>query len=294
MVAVTAAASALLQPALARPAVPCAVVAASRTGVHVATGDEDVPVLSVVAPGGAKLPGGCLLAPLHRHVDHGHLATSDVLDRLREADQLLVGDGAVEFDGISVVIRRWWGQPVVRLPDRPSQLREGGEALVASLKRSRRSLPEEVAVAADRLAGVVGADHPSATARAVYAMVGLGPGLTPAADDVLVGALLCWHHLALAGWLGVELIAAEVADPVRDHLDRTGAVSAALLHHAIRGCGVPEALRLLDTLRTPADLDAALDALALVGQHSGSAMAYGISIAVGAVLGGFDAERVAR
>ena len=40
-----AAASVLVQGVLARPAVPCSVVAASRTGVHVTTGDPEVPLL---------------------------------------------------------------------------------------------------------------------------------------------------------------------------------------------------------------------------------------------------------
>ena len=298
----TAAASDLLRPVLARPAVRCEVVAASLTAVHVATSDPDVPVLSVVAAGGARLPGACVLAdgtsrrpPHHPHlVDHGDLAASHILDRLGVADFVLVGDGTITLDEISVVVRRWWGRPVVRMPGQPSALQAGAACLAIALDRSGRTLPEPVVAAVDQLATAVCTGDAMATNRAVQAMVGLGPGLTPAADDVLVGALLCWRHLALAGWPGAAATAGTVSAAVRRRLDRTGGVSAALLHHATRGCAMPEAHLVLDAFRVPTTVADAFDALARVGSDTGVSIAYGVDLALAAVLGAPEPEKVAR
>jgi hypothetical protein len=312
---VPAAASDLVRPLLAGPVVSCAVVAASRTAVHLATGDGDVPVLSVVAPGGVRLPGGCVLAdrggPAHHAfdhslldpaaahpalplvVDHGDLAAAHVIDRFGAAHRVLVGGGAISVDDWSIKIHRWWSAPDVRMPDRWPDLREGAAALATAVDQRAGTLPRTIVSAVDGLAAAVeGGDH-AAIESAVHEMVGLGPGLTPAADDVLVGALLGWHYLALAGWVGAMSVARTVSTAVGEQLHRTGAVSAALLHHAVAGNSVPEALFLLDALRTPGAVGAAVDALRRVGEDTGRSTAYGIKIAVQVVLGAFDPERVA-
>ena len=276
-----AAASILLEPVLARPAIQCALVAASRTAVHVATGDPDVPVLSVVAPGGARLPGALVLA-----------ASAGVLDRLGAGDSLLVGDGVVGTDDVTVTITRWWGIPSVRMPDDPEQLLAGVAALTRGLATAGRPPSGLVATASERLAHAARPGSAAALTDTVRAMVGLGPGLTPAADDVLVGALLCWHHLAAAGWTGATR-ADSVRTAVLTQLDRTTAVSAALLHHAARGVGVPEALLLLGALRTPEVVADAVADLACVGHDSGASMARGIAIAAGAVLAALEPGRLA-
>ena len=281
----TAAASALVRPVLARPVTACDVVAASRTAVHVATGDPDLPVLSVIAPGGVRLPGACVLARAQPEVGLALL-------RLGAADHLLVGDGTVGLPDLSVVVRRWWSRPVVRMPDRCPDLRAGAEALSSALGRAGRAMPPTVAEASDQLSDAIARDDGEATRRAVHAMVGLGPGLTPAADDVLAGALLCWHHLGLAGWPGAAASARTVLAAATERLDRTTAVSAALLHHASHGCSAPEALVLMDALRTPPAVAAALEGLVDIGHDTGSSVAYGVL--VGARASVLTADRLAR
>lgn len=271
--ALTAAASALVRPVLARPVSRCDVVAASSTAVHVATGDPDLPVLSVVAPGGARLPGACVLAGPPTEAALG-------LTRLGAADRLLVGDGTIGLPGSWVVVHRWWSAPVVRVPVGLPALRAGADALEAALDRTGRTGPTSVLGAVDALVEAVDRDDATATRPAVHAMVGLGPGLTPAADDVLVGALLCWHHLGLAGWPGSASSARTVWAAAAERLDRTSAVSAALLHHASRGGSLPEALGLLDALRSPLAVGAALQALVRVGHDTGASIACGIRIGV--------------
>jgi len=281
----TAAASALVRPVLARPVTACDVVAASRTAVHVATSDPDLPVLSVVTPRGARLPGACVLAG-------APAGAALALAQLGAADHLLVGDGTVGLPDLSVVVRRWWSQPVVRVPDCCPHLRAGAKALSSALVRAARAMSPTVIEAVDHLSDAIARDEKGATRRAVHAMVGLGPGLTPAADDVLVGALLSWHHLGLAGWPGAAASARTVLDAATERLDRTTAVSAALLHHASHGCSVPEALVLLDALRTPPAVAAALEALVDIGHDTGSSVAYGVL--VGARANVLTAESLAR
>jgi len=200
----------------------------------------------------------------------------------------------VRLDDMAVRVRRWWAPPSVRLPERPSALHDGAAALVIALEPAARTIPAVVAGAAGRLARAVGSGDARATARAVHAMVGLGPGLTPAADDVLVGALLCWHHLAAAGFGAAAATGGIVSTAVRERLDRTSAVSAALLHHAVRGSGVPEALLLLDALREPAAIASALDAVVRIGHDTGASIAYGVELAVSSVLAAVEPARVAR
>ncbi len=69
-------------------------------------------------------------------------------------------------------------------------------------------------------------DKPEQLSRAVAKLAGLGPGLTPAGDDYLIGAMAA---LWLTGRLGtMELIAATA-------IPRTSALSAAFLRAAARG-----------------------------------------------------------
>jgi hypothetical protein len=276
---VPAAASDLARPLLTGPAVCCAVVTTSRTALHADTGNDAVPVLSVFSPGGPMLPGACLLAHPLPHVS--------AIDHLR------VGGGKIRIDRFVVSIRRWWPQLSVSVPKQLSGLRAGSAALSVALDRSGRMLAEPVAESVDHLISAVTGRDGAATRRAVHAMVGLGPGLTPAADDVLVGALLAWYHLGRAGWPAATAVAGSVSAAVLEDRHRTTAVSAALLHHAIRGSSVREAVLVLDALRTPGGVAVAVDSLSRVGHDTGLSIAHGIKIAVGAVLGAFSPERVA-
>ena len=88
-------------------------------------------------------------------------------------------------------------------------------------------------------------DGDATVADAVRRLVGLGPGLTPAGDDVVAGALV-----ALAAGGDLER-AGVVLDAVRSCRHRTTALSAALLDHAAGGRAVPQLARLPARRRGP-------------------------------------------
>ena len=118
---------------------------------------------------------------------------------------------------------------------------------------------------------------------AVRSLVGLGPGLTPAGDDVVAGVLV-----ALVAGGDLER-AGVVLDAVRTCRHRTTALSAALLDHAAGGRAVPQLARYL---HAPGDPDA-LAGLLAVGGTSGAALALGarIGLSVGAARMTFPADR---
>jgi hypothetical protein len=113
----------------------------------------------------------------------------------------------------------------------------------------------------------------------VAAFLGLGPGFTPAGDDVLAGMLVT---LTAAGDPAARRLATaiEAADPAR----RTTAVSAALLRHAARGeCVQPlaDVLAAVDKGLNPAE---SVRRLRGVGHSSGAALLAGVRRALDLVL----------
>ena len=95
-------------------------------------------------------------------------------------------------------------------------------------------------------------------ARAAQVLGGLGPGLTPAGDDVLAGLLLVASALGYPGLDEIEV--------------RTNEISAAYLSWAARGQGIEAAHAVL------AGRSSALDRLLAIGATSGTAIAYGIGL----------------
>ena len=169
---------------------------------------------------------------------------------------------------------RYWDPGVPRL---------GGALATAPVARRAETLallatglpPDDVrawadlAVPLETALAPVRPDRAQVTA-AVEALVGLGPGLTPAGDDVVAGALVT---LAAA----VDEPRREVlVDAVDGLLPRTTTVSAALLREACRGRAVPQVSSVLRALAGSGDLDVALARLARVGHTSGPAMALGV------------------
>ena len=159
----------------------------------------------------------------------------------------LVGTGSVVVGPLTVRVARWWSPPVVRPP-------RDGPPRWADLAGLLRDVRPPVDVAGDP-----------------HDLVGRGPGLTPAGDDVLAGWLLAVHHRpALRGPLLPVVAAARGA---------TTALSAALLEEAAAGRAVPAALALADALAGHGDraaLEASLDRLLRVGHTSGAALAHGL------------------
>ena len=118
----------------------------------------------------------------------------------------------------------------------------------------------------------------------VLGLLGRGPGLTPAGDDLLAGLLL-----GLAGSPGLrDPLAAAV---LRHAPARTTWLSAELLRHAVAGHGVPAAVMVADAMAghgPPDALPRALPALLAVGHTSGAALARGLLLAAETLAGRLD------
>jgi hypothetical protein len=109
---------------------------------------------------------------------------------------------------------------------------------------------------------------------AVDGLLGLGPGLTPAGDDVLAGALCA---LAAAA---DEPRRRALTDATVGALPRTVPISAALLRQACRGRTVPQVADLLRAVAGSGDLEGVPGRLAAVGHTSGAALALGVRTAL--------------
>lgn len=194
--------------------------------------------------------------------------------RVRVGTPVTVGDGSIGVrDDAGVAVVRWW-RP------QPARIADLGLAAARAAEETHPDVDGAVAGAAGRLAAALsGAGDVGA---AVVGLLGLGPGLSPAGDDVLAGALV-----ALAAARQDPAGAADMADALDGAVraarpfERTTAVSAGLLAHARRGLGVPHLTSLVRALGRPdADVDAATGALLRVGHTSGAALHLGVLLAL--------------
>lgn len=183
---------------------------------------RDQEVLPLLGPGALALPGGLRVA-----------ARADLDDLgLRIGDEVTVGAGRViAHDGGLVVARTWRPQPIPSAELSPSARATALSALAGS---PHVEGDHDLGLAA--LARQVVQD----SARGPLAqLVGLGPGLTPAGDDVLCGLLLALRAT------GRERDRAALEGAVNPLLSRTTALSATLLRHAAGGYAVPPLVALL-------------------------------------------------
>jgi hypothetical protein len=228
---------------------------------------------------GSSDRGGGIVALLDR--DAVRLPIGIVLPGVagRLAQQLGTGSSVnlglrgVEFAGGGWPVQRWWNPRVPPLPMPPADGLSGQRNLSAisdpSVDPDPLACPSPAEVA-DGLAALAS----GSAEQAVRLLLGAGPGLTPAGDDVLCGALA-----ALAAWAPDSPSRSALADQVTDGIaaGRTTAISAALLEAAVAGCAIPELTRLLTAL-SGGDREGerrALGKLATIGASSGIAMAAG-------------------
>ena len=177
-----------------------------------------------------------------------------------------VGSGRVQLPGAVVTTIRW-------RPVRPPVLTDPGSCFARAAGCPTPDLPPALVEYTDELAMVLagGAVSPTALAAPVQALLGFGPGLTPAGDDVLTAALVALHA---AGDAATSSLAAAIA--AGRPFERTTALSAGLLHLAQTGLAVRQLTRFVEALGTPgADLTASGQALLRVGHTSGAAMYLG-------------------
>ncbi len=247
------AASLALLPLLEEPPRPARVLGGWPGAAHLGTASGEV--VTVVGPGGLRLPNAVVVPSPWEPPAGG---------------EVLVGGGGLAA-GASWrvrVVRTWDPAPRLgpvdasRLPSRLEGLQAG---LVAAGRHPWTSFPASLVAALARrdLGGAVAAAQP---------LLGLGPGLTPAGDDMLVGMLAAVRHLAadgdVAGAWGSE-IAARAGEG-------TTSLSATLLRLASRGQILPQVGQVLQALATGSGLRRALHGLLAVGHSSGPEMAWGL------------------
>ncbi|WP_166355086.1 DUF2877 domain-containing protein [Phytoactinopolyspora limicola] len=243
-----------LRPVLLGPRRTGQIVASTRSlvAVHIPGGQ---PALAVLATRDAvRLPGAMLLAGPLPVVSAGAPA--------------VIGDGWLRLPTVSVTVGRW-------LPDAPLRISHPARCAAQATRCPEPTLDAAVRQATERFAVALRGGRDELDA-AVGGLLGLGPGLTPAGDDVLAGALVT---LSAAGAGRATELAASVdtADP----LTRTTAVSAGLLAHAADAYGVPPLTALLAALDTPgADPLPAYRRLLDVGHTSGAALYAGVRCAL--------------
>jgi hypothetical protein len=250
----TGAASVLLEPLLEGPDRSLAVLGRAGATVHLGTGAADLPLVSVTPAGAVRLPASLQVA--------GRLPVSVGAAR--------AGLGRVQLDSMCVRVRRWWRPPAPVVQD---LRRASARAAAATLLLP----PLEPAVAAalgPLRASVCGGDtRRGAAARAVGGLVGLGSGLTPSGDDVLVGAVVALRALERGGLAAPGCLATELTRATGRRA--TTALSASLLQDAGRGWCIPELAAFVEATGGRGDLPAVVSRLVAVGHSSGAAMGHG-------------------
>ena len=218
-------------------------------------------------------------------------------------DVVEVGDGRVTLPGLDVVAVRTWRPARVRTPPPgvgcsngrqsshlSTQLEQawatGGEPaggshdgawLADGIRQALSGVgcraPPGVGCSDGRLGSHLSTQLHEVDAPAVAGLVGRGPGLTPAGDDALAGALLVAHALGA----GTDL-----ADAVRARLHATTAVSAALLDAAADGYAARPVVTLVDAAvaNRPDAVARALPAVLAIGHTSGADTVTGIHAAL--------------
>lgn len=234
------------------------VVAATRSLVAVQVDDGRGPALICLTGHGAvRLPCAMVVA--------------DPIAPLPVGTPAIVGQTTLRLPGCQVTAARWW-------TTRPPIVADPALCAARAATAARPDLEPALMAAVDRLA-VALHSAPAGLDDAVRGLVGLGPGLTPAGDDVLCGSLVALY--ATGSSAGARLAAA-----VRRTrpFDRTTAVSAGLLAHATNGLGVPQLAALLTALGSPAGdagaVRAASRELRTVGHTSGTAFLLGALLAL--------------
>ncbi|WP_181009818.1 DUF2877 domain-containing protein [Ornithinimicrobium sufpigmenti] len=266
------AAASTLSPAWlqAHPA-PAEVVAVFDQAIYLLRGQDVLPLL---APEALMLPGAVRVTTP---------ADLDAL-RVRVGDEVLVGRGEVRTAGGGLVVRRVWRPlpvPTAPLSEAARWAAWAGLAGLTSLDHDDVSggrLAELAAAVLDGPAAQVSRhlNGPIST-EAVHGLVGLGPGLTPAGDDVLCGLLL---GLRASGQERERSLLEEAVLPL---LGRTTALSATLLRQAAQGYAVPPVVALLRAWHRGAGVPALASAgcpVAEIGHTSGPALILGLATAL--------------
>lgn len=180
---------------------------------------------------------------------------------------VVVGDGALRVGGDVWRTVRWFDP-------RPSSCGAARPSLLANAARLLHDLSDaEVGLSAQR-AWAAAAALALGDPEPCCGLLGAGPGLTPAGDDVVAGAI------AACVLSGAGLSPRAVAMLLAAARAATTALSTALLSCAAAGQVVPPAAVLFRALSGAVPLEPALRQLRAVGGTSGTALALGLVAAL--------------
>jgi hypothetical protein len=256
------------------PVRPARVLLAMPSAVYLSVAtDRGGDVVGILTSDAARLPLGCMLF---------RASNGRPLVGLPQGAPAEVGAGRIVVGDLAVSAAAWW-EPRPRLPSsRPALLPEGVRQLRNALygegvPHSAFTLPGLPTGPGGPLAALRGAVRRAdmdAALRTAARLVGLGPGLTPAGDDVMAGTVaglvLLGHPAAPRFAAGVYALAA----------GRTTELSRALLRHAACGRVSAEYAAVLHGLVGGRQLSKAVDGLLATGSTSGRAMALGLCTAI--------------
>jgi len=267
---VPVAASSAVRGLLDGPERPARVLAVFGSAVYVDSagdlpGERHPSLVALVTADAVRLP--CALVLSARTVDRPFA-------ELTPGAAAAVGGGSVRVGRTAFRPARWWSPPRARPALDAAALRAGVAALEEALREALRQLPPALVAPAAALERAVGDLDADAAGSAACRLVGLGPGLTPAGDDVLAGLLVTLHHLG--GQDGRALV-----DALRDAVmpaagERTTSLSAALLRHAARGEAAQEVVSVVDAVGGHRPAEPALARLLRIGHSSGHDLARGV------------------
>jgi Protein of unknown function (DUF2877) len=252
--ALSAASTALL----AAPARPVTLLGVADTAAYFelpVPAGQAPEALAIVTADAVRLPGAMVL---------GFSSAQRSMRQIepRPSDRAMVGQGWVHWisrDGpVDIRAVRSWAPP--RVGPAPVGWPAGVDALRAAVTGFD--------------IGIDGALDLGAGAELALGLLGFGPGLTPAGDDLLAGALLGARAFGVA--VGPLAAAVGAHAPAR-----TTTLSARLLRHAIDGECIPEVARVIAALADPVELARRVAALLRVGHTSGAALGRGVVLAAG-------------
>ena len=272
--AVPASASTGVAELLRGPVRPARVLSSTPAAVYLQVATErGNDVVGVLTSDAARLPLACMLF---------RPSNGRPLVALPSGAPAEVGGGRIVVGDLAVSAAAWWN-PRPRLPSpRPALLPEGVRQLRTALygegvPHSAFTLPGLPAGPGGPLAALRGAVRRAdldAALRTAVRLIGLGPGLTPAGDDVMAGTMA---GLVLLGHPAAERFTAGVFSLVPG---RTTELSRALLRHAAAGRVSGEYAAVLHGLVGERPLGPAIDALLATGSTSGRATTLGLCTAI--------------
>jgi hypothetical protein len=277
---IPAAASTAVSALIDGPAQPAEVVGSFPAVLYLGMPDG---VLALETPAAVRLPNSLTLHP----VDHATV----VRHAGEPPGRVVVGNGGVRVGDLSVVVGRWWspvptlrpGLDVAVLGARFDKLR----LLVPSWPDAGHPAAGRLAAGRDVLSAMLGGtESPGQAARA---LVGLGPGLTPAGDDVLAGAVAGLLIFGRAvGNDAARATAAKLAAAVASRAASTTALAADLARYAASGAVAAPVAALCHALAGQGPVRPAVEHLLSIGHTSGRDLVEGL------LVGGQAALRTGR